>query len=139
MAMTIPPVSVARSSDVRRAGLARVPERVREDEPPLGVGVGDLDRLPAERRDDVAGAEGMAARQVLAGRHDREDPHGQPELGDRAHRGEDGAAAAHVRLHLVHAVGGLQREAAGVERDRLADEADAEVGLAAAPAARRRA
>ena len=61
-------------------------------------------------------------------RHDREDAHRQAELGDRSDGGEDGPAASHVRLHVVHVVGGLQREAAGVERDRLADEADPEVG-----------
>ena len=38
--------------------------------------------------------------------------------------GDHGAAAGHVALHLVHAGGRLDRDAAGVERDRLADEAE---------------
>ena len=35
-----------------------------------------------------------------------------------------GRAARHVELHLVHLRRGLDRDAAGVERDRLADEAE---------------
>ena len=85
--------------------------------------------FPAERRDDVARAERVAARQVLAGGNHGEDPNRQAQLCDRSSRREDGAAAAHVRLHLVHAIGGLQREAARVEGDRLADEPEAQVGL----------
>ena len=62
--------------------------------------------FPVERRDDVARPEGVAARagSRRSGTTVRM-PHREAELGDRAGRGEDGAAAAHVRLHLVHAVG----------------------------------
>ena len=41
---------------MRRALLARVPERVGEHEAPLGVGVRDLDRLAVRGREDVARA-----------------------------------------------------------------------------------
>ena len=43
---------------------------------------------------------------------------------DRAHRAGDGRAAGHVVLHPLHAVGRLDRDAAGVERDALADQAE---------------
>ena len=41
---------------------------------------------------------------------------------ERAHGAEHGAAAAHVVLHLFHVVRGLDRDAAGIERDALADQ-----------------
>ena len=53
------------------------------------------------------------------------------EVGDRAHAGDHGAAAGHVALHVLHAERGLERDAAGVERDRLADEAERDVRLRA--------
>ena len=43
---------------------------------------------------------------------------------DRAHGAGDGRAAGHVVLHPLHAVGGLDRDAAGVERDALADQTE---------------
>ena len=46
----------------------------------------------------------------------------QLHLGDRAQRAEHRGRAAHVVLHLVHLGGRLQRDAAGVEGDALADQ-----------------
>ena len=43
----------------------------------------------------------------------------------RRHRADHRRAARHVVLHLVHVVGRLDRDAAGVERNALADEARA--------------
>ena len=40
----------------------------------------------------------------------------------RFHRASNGAGAAHVPLHRFHAGSGLDRDAAGVEGDALADE-----------------
>ena len=64
---------------------------------------------------------------------------GRREHRDRAHRqlqGRDGAdalqrarAARHVALHVLHARGGLDRETARVERDRLANEAEQDVSV----------
>ena len=48
-----------------------------------------------------------------------------------ADRLEHRGAAGHVHLHLVHARGGLDRDPAAVERDRLADQADARTRAAA--------
>ena len=61
-------------------------------------------------------------RHVLARGIDADDVDLEPHLGHRAQRAEDRAGAAHVVLHLVHRVARLERDAAGVERDALADE-----------------
>ena len=45
------------------------------------------------------------------------------QLRDRAHGADHGRAAGHVVLHLLHAVGGLDGDAAGVEGHALADQA----------------
>ena len=42
--------------------------------------------------------------------------------GDGGHERDDVRRAAHVALHLAHAGGGLDADAAGVEGDPLADE-----------------
>ena len=112
---------------VRGALLPRVPERVGEHEAALGVGVGDLDRLAVGGGDDVAGPVGVAARHVLGGRGDGQHAHRQAELGDRAGGLDHGRAAGHVALHVLHVQRGLERDAAGVEGDRLADEAEHDV------------
>ena len=43
--------------------------------------------------------------------------------GDRLHRADHGCAAGHVVLHLLHAVAGLDGDAAGVEGNAFADQA----------------
>ena len=54
--------------------------------------------------------------------------------GERVHQAGDGGGAAHVALHVLHAGGRLDRDAAGVEDDALADEGDRLVlRLAAVP------
>ena len=69
---------------MRRALLARVPERVGENEASLGVGVGDLDRLAVRRREDVAGAVRVAAGHVLRRGDDGEHAQRDLQVGDRA-------------------------------------------------------
>ena len=96
-------------------------EAVREHEAALGVGVVDLDRAAVGRGDDVARLDRVAARQVLGGAHDREQAQGQAQAGDRRGRLDHGGAPGHVELHLGHLRPRLQRDAAAVERDRLAD------------------
>ena len=54
----------------------------------------------------------------------------ETELGDRVGGGQHRGRAGHVALHRVHAVGRLEVQAAGVERDALADQG--QVGLGAA-------
>ena len=48
----------------------------------------------------------------------------EPELGDRAGRLDHRGAAGHVALHVLHVQRRLERDAARVEGDRLADEAE---------------
>ena len=54
------PVSVARSTTARGLEVDRTRQRVGEHEPPLGVGVGDLDRVPVYFAHDVARADRRA-------------------------------------------------------------------------------
>ena len=65
-----------------------------------------------------------AARHVLGRRHDADDADRRLQQRDRAHRAGDRGAAGHVVLHPLHLVGRLDRDAAGVERDALADQAE---------------
>ena len=78
--------------------------------------------LPLAAGQHVAGLHRPAAGHVLGRRHDADDADRRLEQGDRAHRADDGGAAGHVVLHPLHAVGRLDRDAAGVEGDALADE-----------------
>ena len=101
-----------------------VGQRIAQDQPALGVGVEDLDRLSRHARHDVAGLRRAAGRHVLAGGHEADHVDLRLQLGDRAQHAEHAGGAAHVELHLVHVAGGLDRDAAGVERDALADQHD---------------
>ena len=56
--------------------------------------------------------------------HHRRDRRRDPELGDAGHRLDHRGAARHVELHLLHLGRGLDRDPAGVEGHRLADEAE---------------
>ena len=112
--------------EVGRALLPRVPERVRQHQPPLGVGVRDLDRLAVHRREDVAGAVRAAADHVLRRADDAEHSNRHAEFRERADALDHRRTARHVALHVLHVVGRLQRDAAGVERDRLAHEPEHE-------------
>ena len=63
--------------------------------------------------------QGMKAVTGMRGLQLRDGPHG-------AHHGR---AARHVVLHLLHAVGGLDGDAAGIEGDALAHQAQVRLGL----------
>ena len=84
--------------------------------------------LPDRAPQHVAGLHRAAAGHVLGRRHDADDADRRLQQRDRAQRGDHGGAAGHVVLHPLHAVGRLDRDAAGVERDALADQAEDEVG-----------
>ena len=72
----------------------------------------------------VAGLVGFAVRHVFGGADDADDAHFWLEQGDGAHGAQHGCAAGHVVLHQLHFVGGLDGDAAGVEGDSLAYEAE---------------
>ena len=96
--------------------------RVAEDHPALGVGVEHLDPLAVEHGDHVTRPVAGARRHVLRHRQVAGHRHGRLERGDRQHRRADGRRAGHVGLHLPHALRRLDRDAAGVEGDALADQ-----------------
>ena len=110
--------------------LAREAERVGEDEPAFGVGVEHLDRLAVAHPQHVAGSHRVAARHVLDERHEADHARLHAEVAQRRHRRDHRGRARHVGLHRLHAAGGLERQAAGVEHHALADER--ERGLRAA-------
>ena len=110
---------------MRRAELPRVPERVAEDQPALGVGVDHLDRLAAPRSCRMS--PGLIARPPGMFSVVGTTPMtriGALQQRDGAHRARHRRAAGHVVLHPLHALGRLDRDAAGVERDALADQAE---------------
>ncbi len=110
--------------DVGDTETASVFNGVDEDEAAFGVGVENFNGFAAEGGDDVAGADGAAAAHVFDGGDDGGDGDAGLELGEGLHGTDDGRAAGHVVLHFLHAVGGLDGDAAGVEGDAFADEAE---------------
>ena len=103
---------------------ARVRQGIGQNETSLGIGIQNLDGFAGHGGDDIAGALGAAAGHVFdAGNEGR---HGERrfQLGDGAHGADHGCAAAHIVLHLLHALGGFDGDAAGVEGDALADQAE---------------
>ena len=101
-----------------------VPEHVGEHEAALGVGVDDLDGLAGHRGDDVARALRVAVRHVLDEADDADDVGLRLAGRERMHQADHRRRAAHVALHVLHAGRRLDRDAAGVEDDALADEGD---------------
>ena len=99
--------------------LGGIGERIGEGEPALRVGIADLDREPVHGADDVAGPLRRARGHVL--RRGDEPVHLDRRLEVRQglEDAEDGRGPRHVVLHPQHAVGGLEVEPAGVERDAL--------------------
>ncbi len=80
--------------------------------------------LPDMAGDDVAGLEGLAVGHVFGRADDADNFDRGLELGDGAHGSDHGGGSGHVVLHLLHALGGLDGDAAGVEGDAFADEAE---------------
>ena len=100
-------------------------EGVGEDQPALGVGVQHLDGLAAVHREHVAWPGRPTPETMFSAiGANVETLTGSPSRGDRERRLDDGRGAGHVALHRAHAAGGLDRQAAGVERDALADQGE---------------
>src|SRR5438445_4110875 len=109
---------------VRGAELLGVVDAVGKDEAALRVRVEDFNRFAGHGGLDVAGLLGLAARHVFRGRNDANYFDAGLQRGERTHDAEHGGAAGHVVLHFLHAVGGLDGDAAGVEGNGFADQAD---------------
>ena len=124
------PVRVAASIRWVAPRLAGVGKAVGENEAAFGVGVDDFDGFAGLVWSEghgglhVAGLLRLAVGHVLSGADDGDDAHLGLEQGDGAHGAEHGRAAGHVVLHLLHVVGGLDGDAAGVEGDAFADQAE---------------
>ena len=73
---------------------------------------------------DVAGFLRLAVGHVLGRADDADDADLRLEQRNGAHGADHRCTAGHVVLHLLHVVGGLDGDAAGVEGDALADEAE---------------
>ncbi len=110
--------------DVRVELVDGVGEPVGQDQPALGVGVGDLGRAAAVLGDHVAGPHRGAADGVLGHRQQPGDPDRAADRGERGHHGGDHGGAGHVALHGHHRLARLDREPAAVEGDALADQHD---------------
>ena len=118
-----------RVHQVRAALFARIGQCIRQDQPPLGVGIDHFDGLARHGRHNVARALRPAARHVLhAGNEGR---HGDRrlQLRDGSHRPQHGCAAGHVVLHLLHPVGRLDGDPAAVEGHALAHQTQVRRGL----------
>ena len=97
-------------------------ERVGEDHPPFGVGVADFDRDPLAADNHVARSHRRRRDRVLDDRDQRPQAEIKPRLHDHPRQRQRGRRPAHVLFHEFHARGRLDVEAAGVERDALADD-----------------
>src|SRR5271154_5514872 len=109
---------------MRGAQLFGVVDSVGQDQAAFGVGVQDLDGLAGHGGLDVAGFLGFAAGHVFGAGDDADDFDVRLQLGKGAHYAQHGGAAGHVVLHFFHALGGLDGDAAGIEGDRFADQAN---------------
>src|SRR3569832_2415744 len=107
-------------------------QRIAQDQAAFGIGVEDFDGLAGHRGDDVAGFVGVGIRHVFTGRDEADDVERQAQFADGAEGADDCAAAAHVVVHLVHLGRRLERNAAGVEGDRLANQYHGLVAFGAA-------
>ncbi len=107
-------------------------QRIGQHQPPLGIGVVDLDRLAVARGQDVAGAETVGGHGVFHRRDQHPQPQGQ--FGGHDHPGQpqNGCRAAHVFLHQPHRPPGFQVQAAGVETHPLAHQRQGRTRLAPA-------
>ena len=95
----------------------------------FGVGVEHFDGLAAQAGDHVARLGGAAAGQVFAGGNEADHVDGRLQLAQGLERAQHAGGAAHVELHFVHAGGGLDGDAAGVERDALAHQGHGRLAL----------
>src|SRR4029079_14931270 len=107
--------------ELRLEAVLAVPERIAQDEPAFGIGVDNLDGLARHRFDDIARPLRVAVRHVLDAAGDADVVDARLAPGQRLHQPDDDAGAAHVPLHVFHAAGALDRDAARIESHALAE------------------
>ena len=118
------PVSVATSTRCVAPSCLRVPQAVAENEAAFRVGVVDFDGQPGRAAVNIAGLDRRAARHVLRARNDA-----MMRSGTRSSAIARSAAmtvAPPAMSSFIRSMpsAGLMREAAGVERDALPDQAE---------------
>ena len=99
-----------------------VGQRVAQDQAAFGIGVADLDVQAGAGLEDVARSVGIAGDGVFHRRDQQRQLHRQLQCHHQAGQAQGIGGAAHVLLHLAHALAALDVQAAGVEADALADE-----------------
>ena len=108
--------------DQRRLAFAGIGQRVAQHHPAFGVGVVDLHADPGAGGDHFARPIRLRADRVLHRRHQQGQPHRQTLRHHQPGQGQCVRGAAHVLLHVAHAVGWFDVQAAGVETHALADD-----------------
>ena len=99
-------------------------KRVGQHHAALGVAVHDLDGHAVRGAHDLLRAVGARADLVLGQCQPAVDVEARPDSRAGEQRADGDRAALHVAVHQVHALVGLEVDAAGVEADALADERD---------------
>ena len=99
-----------------------VGQRVAQHQTAFGVGIEHFDGQSVHRGDDVARLGGAARWHVFARGDDADDVQLQVHFADGAEGAQYRGGAAHVVLHFIHARTGLDRNAARVEGDALANQ-----------------
>ena len=106
----------------RDAQRARVAKRIRQDKPPLRIGIDDLNRFAVHRRHHIAGALRPSARHILGSRHQPGHIDARAQAANRAHRRNHRGAPGHIPLHRLHIGGRFQRYAPRVKGYPLAHQ-----------------
>jgi hypothetical protein len=115
--------SQARNDEIAACFTSRcVGQRIAQDQATFGIGIEHFDGLPGHAGQHVTGAIGIAVGHVFHGRGDADEIEWQGQFNGREERAEHAGCTAHVELHFLHAGSRLQRQAAGVEGDALADQ-----------------
>jgi hypothetical protein len=114
----------SRVDQVRRAQLLRVGEPIGQHQAAFGIGVDHVDGLAGHGGHHVAGLVGFAVGHVLRRADNADHAHLGLEQGNGAHGAQHGRAARHVVLHQLHLFRRLDGDAAGVERNSLAHQAE---------------
>ena len=101
-----------------------VGQDVAQHQAAFGVGVQHFHRLAGHGGQNVARTIGATARHVFTARQHADDVQRQLQLGNHPHHAVHRRGAAHVVLHLVHAFGRLDGDAARVEGQAFTDQHD---------------
>ena len=103
---------------------ARVRQCVAKNQSSFRIGIQNFDGLARHATDNIARPCRRSAWQVLAGWNDDIQVDRQFKVGDSSHSADHAGRTTHVEFHFVHAGPWFQGNAAGIERDSLANQHD---------------